>query len=766
MAFDFIVANRFITQTIDLTATPQAVLTNSSTYDRSSLVATVTAQEISGNGYSRPTLTVSSNQVNASGYGVLTYSRFTITAAGGAIQFDRIALIADGDWVGYCNTGTTTIADGQSKTYSLQFSRGESGVILSGVDGVSAYTVTTANFTQPAANATVNVPVESSSWLAKNAIVFFQDGTNEGYYQVTNIGGNTLTLKNLNSGGSAIAGTVMLSGGSLVIGGAVGPASSIAIGTVTGLPAGSSPTITNVGSSSTAVLNFGIPAGATGATGDTGAQGIQGIQGVQGPSGVAGFGLRFVFNAATTSSVATGELRLNNASPNLATQIYTHANDRNAVDVSSISSGLSVGTTVLIFDESDDTAWALYTIASTPVDAGTSVSIPVTYLGHSGTFAGNVSLSYGLKGSATRISDDGVSIAERGTLNFTGTITATDNPGNNSIDVALGATVTTQGNTFNGANQLVQLTGTGALPAVSGANLTNLPAGPGVTVANEGVDVVARTKINFTGAIEAVDNAGFSRTDISLDSTVTLQGNTFNGANQLVKLTATGVLPALSAVNLTNLPTAAHVIADDGVNLTQRATLNFIGSGVTVTDNSGLGTTDVTIASGGGHTIEDEGTPLTQRTKLNFVGSGVTATDDAGNDRTIVTIASGGLSAATTGEIQAGTSNTVAITPLGLASVGLGISGVVALPATAASLVRNGVYRVRNTGRSLTLDNTFADGFAFTTMPDDNLYTWSVTASGTAFRNKDSTTIASPYTVAGGASFLYDSTANQWIIFN
>lgn len=39
------------------------------------------------------------------------------------------------------------------------------------------------------------------------------------------------------------------------------------------------------------------------------------------------------------------------------------------------------------------------------------------------------------------------------------------------------ANVTTQGNTFNGANQLVQLNGSTQLPAVSGANLTNLNAG-------------------------------------------------------------------------------------------------------------------------------------------------------------------------------------------------------------------------------------------------------------------------------------------------
>jgi len=46
--------------------------------------------------------------------------------------------------------------------------------------------------------------------------------------------------------------------------------------------------------------------------------------------------------------------------------------------------------------------------------------------------------------------------------------------------------------------------------------------------------------------------------------------------------------------------------------------------------------------TGGGHVIEDEGTPLTQRTNLNFVGSGVAVTDDAGNDATVVTISGGG----------------------------------------------------------------------------------------------------------------------------
>jgi hypothetical protein len=46
---------------------------------------------------------------------------------------------------------------------------------------------------------------------------------------------------------------------------------------------------------------------------------------------------------------------------------------------------------------------------------------------------------------------------------------------------------------------------------------------------------------------------------------------------------------------------------------------------------------DITAA----HVIEEEGSPLTQRSKLNFIGAGVTATDNSGADSTDVTIPGG-----------------------------------------------------------------------------------------------------------------------------
>ena len=49
---------------------------------------------------------------------------------------------------------------------------------------------------------------------------------------------------------------------------------------------------------------------------------------------------------------------------------------------------------------------------------------------------------------------------------------------------AKASSVTLQGNTFNSGNQLVQLDGSGRLPAVDGSQLTNFPSTPGGAVLN------------------------------------------------------------------------------------------------------------------------------------------------------------------------------------------------------------------------------------------------------------------------------------------
>lgn len=72
-------------------------------------------------------------------------------------------------------------------------------------------------------------------------------------------------------------------------------------------------------------------------------------------------------------------------------------------------------------------------------------------------------------------------------------------------------------------------------------------------------------------------------------------------------------------------------------------------------------------ATGGGHTIQDEGISLTTRTNLNFVGAAVTVTDDAGNNATKVTISPGATANITAENItgvQSGSNVTLDLTTL------------------------------------------------------------------------------------------------------
>lgn len=67
-----------------------------------------------------------------------------------------------------------------------------------------------------------------------------------------------------------------------------GQAATVTVGDVTTLDAGQDATVTNAGTTSSAVFNFGIPKGPKGDKGDQGEQGPAGEQGEQGPQGPQG----------------------------------------------------------------------------------------------------------------------------------------------------------------------------------------------------------------------------------------------------------------------------------------------------------------------------------------------------------------------------------------------------------------------------------------------------------------------------------------------
>ena len=93
--------------------------------------------------------------------------------------------------------------------------------------------------------------------------------------------------------------------------GADGSAATIAVGTTTTLTSGSSATVTNVGTSSAAVFNFGIPRGANGSgDGDGGADGADGADGLgwTGGSYAAGTGI-VTFTSTDGLGFSTTDLR-------------------------------------------------------------------------------------------------------------------------------------------------------------------------------------------------------------------------------------------------------------------------------------------------------------------------------------------------------------------------------------------------------------------------------------------------------------------------
>lgn len=120
------------------------------------------------------------------------------------------------------------------------------------------------------------------------------------------------------------------------------------------------------------------------------------------------------------------------------------------------------------------------------VTTNANLTGPVTSVGNATTIAGPVPVSK-IDLSTFQFVADGVS------LNLSGTTFS-----------AKASSVTLLGNSFNGANQLVQLDGTGKLPAIDGSQLTNLPS-------TEGGAVLASTQ-SFTGGNTFVSASTFTGT--------------------------------------------------------------------------------------------------------------------------------------------------------------------------------------------------------------------------------------------------------------
>ena len=136
-----------------------------------------------------------------------------------------------------------------------------------------------------------------------------------------------------------------------------------------------------------------------------------------------------------------------------------------------------------------------------------------------------------------------------------------------------------------------------------------------------------------------------------------------NGAARIVVpdgqmvLGSTAISSTAAEINLLDALSRGSIIYGNASGATTVLTKG--GSGTVLTSDG----TDISwaAAAGGGHTIQEEGSGLTQRSNLNFVGAGVTATDNSGADTTIVTIGASGASLPVT-RSDGSTSDPIALT--------------------------------------------------------------------------------------------------------
>lgn len=112
--------------------------------------------------------------------------------------------------------------------------------------------------------------------------------------------------------------------------------------------------------------------------------------------------------------------------------------------------------------------------------------------------------------------------------------------------------------------------------------------------------------------------------------------------------TGSTATPSATVIGVADLP---FTYTGNTTKLVTAGSVSGTGSPL-CTDASGNATTSGCPSSSGYTTVQDEGSPLTQRTTLNFTGSGITCTDDSGGSRTHCDVPASTISGSgTTGDL-------------------------------------------------------------------------------------------------------------------
>ena len=230
----------------------------------------------------------------------------------------------------------------------------------------------------------------------------------------------------------------------------------------------------------------------------------------------------------------------------------------------------------------------------------------------------------------------------------------------------------------NTINELITLlnqvdTDATVLAAISNDSATSTANGPapGLVTTRLGANVKNIQKV--IADLEATVTSGI-RPDIQDEGSLVLAGpSNINFVGSGVTVTD---VSGVATVTIPNSGTIA--VQEEGSTVSTSGTLNFVGASVTASDVSGVAT--ITVSGSGTIAVQEEGTTVSTSSTLNFVGANITATDVAGV-ATITVSGSGsiavqeeGTTVSTSGTINFVGANITATDVAGVATVTL--SGV------------------------------------------------------------------------------------------
>ena len=266
-------------------------------------------------------------------------------------------------------------------------------------------------------------------------------------------------------------------------------------------------------------------------------------------------------------------------------------------------------------------------------------------------------------GSAHTVQNNGTGLTQRANLNLDGThVIATDDSGNNQTDITLSTNLQAVSGLTSAADKGIQYTGSGTaatfdLTAAGKALLDD--ANATAQRSTLGLGALATQASVTTSQIAAGTLVTESETIGSNDNDTTIP------TSAAVKAYADSVGGSGNKFSTIAVSGQSNVVADTSTDTLTLAA----GSNVTLTTNAGTDTVTIASSGGGGgskHVIQSAGTGIAARTNLNFDGTHIVATDDSGSDQSDIALSANlqaisGLTSAANKGIQFSGSGTASV---------------------------------------------------------------------------------------------------------